>query len=124
MKLHNQNAVKNNIDLSTILENLRFLLIIMIVDNTNYFVLIISDEFCADYPHNLIPTPGYWIECSRQKISNEELWDNTDTDGDDQDEDEDAGEGPSRPRYLRDDCLLREDDEYFEEDEDEPPPPR
>lgn len=72
----------------------------------------------------MIPTPGYWIECSRQKISNEELWDNTDTDGDDQDEDEDAGEGPSRPRYLRDDCLLREDDEYFEEDEDEPPPPR
>uniref|UniRef100_A0A1B0CWI2 Putative rap1-gtpase-activating protein rap1gap n=1 Tax=Lutzomyia longipalpis TaxID=7200 RepID=A0A1B0CWI2_LUTLO len=28
-----------------------------------------SDEFCEEYPHNLIPTPGYWIECSRQKIS-------------------------------------------------------
>jgi hypothetical protein len=24
-----------------------------------------SDEFCEYYPHNLIPNPGYWIECSR-----------------------------------------------------------
>ncbi|XP_065212300.1 uncharacterized protein rsh isoform X2 [Planococcus citri] len=83
-----------------------------------------SDEFCEDYPHNLIPTPGYWIECSRQKITNETLWDDTDTDADEQDEDDDAGEGPSRPRYRRDDSLLLEDDEYFEEEEEEPPPPR
>lgn len=25
-----------------------------------------SDEFCEGYPHNFTPTPGYWIECSRQ----------------------------------------------------------
>jgi len=25
-----------------------------------------SDEFCEGYPHSLTPTPGYWIECSRQ----------------------------------------------------------
>ncbi len=70
----------------------------------------------------MIPTPGYWIECSRQKITNETLWDDTESDGDDQDDDEDPGEGPSRGRYPRDDSLLLEDDEYFEEEEEEPPP--
>ena len=25
-----------------------------------------ADEFCEGYPHSLTPTPGYWIECSRQ----------------------------------------------------------
>ena len=25
-----------------------------------------SDEVCDSWPHKLIPTPGYWIECSRQ----------------------------------------------------------
>ncbi|CAL8144483.1 unnamed protein product [Orchesella dallaii] len=36
-----------------------------------------SDEFCEEYPHQLIPTPGYWIECSRQKITNQNqnIWD-------------------------------------------------
>lgn len=29
----------------------------------------VTDEFCEEFPHNLIPTPGYWVECSRQKIS-------------------------------------------------------
>ncbi|XP_046833663.1 uncharacterized protein LOC124430726 isoform X4 [Vespa crabro] len=28
-----------------------------------------SDEFCQEYPHNFIPAPGYWIECSRQQIT-------------------------------------------------------
>lgn len=36
----------------------------------------ITDEFCEEYPHQLIPTPGYWIECSRQKITgNTNVWD-------------------------------------------------
>lgn len=83
----------------------------------------VPDEFCEDYPHNLIPTPGYWIECSRQKISNEALLDDSDSDGNDQDDDDD-GEGISRPRFPRDDSLLLEDDEEFEEEEEEPPPPR
>ena len=25
----------------------------------------ISEEFCDKYPHTLVSTPGYWIECSR-----------------------------------------------------------
>ncbi|XP_026668884.1 uncharacterized protein LOC108624396 isoform X2 [Ceratina calcarata] len=29
-----------------------------------------SDEFCSE-SHNLIPTPGYWIECSRQHITSD-----------------------------------------------------
>ncbi|KAG8226254.1 hypothetical protein J437_LFUL004811 [Ladona fulva] len=33
------------------------------------------DEFCEEFPHNLLPTPGYWIECSRQKIASDNLWD-------------------------------------------------
>ncbi len=24
-----------------------------------------AEEFCDKYPHTLVPTPGYWIECSR-----------------------------------------------------------
>ncbi|XKL64913.1 hypothetical protein PGB90_004999 [Kerria lacca] len=82
------------------------------------------NDFCQDYPHSLIPTPGYWIECSRQKINNETLWDDTDTDGDDPDEDDDANEAPARSRYVRDESLLLEDDEYFEEIEEEPQPLR
>ena len=85
------------------------------------YTVTFSDEFCEDYPHNLIPTPGYWIECSRQKISNEPLLDDSDSEGNDQDDDDD-GEGMSRPRFPRDDGLLLEDDEEFEEEE--PPPPR
>lgn len=40
---------------------------------------LVSDEFCEDFPHNLIPTPGYWIECSRQKIafSQHPFWDDS-----------------------------------------------
>lgn len=88
-------------------------------------ILFLADEFCEDYPHNLIPTPGYWIECSRQKITNEVLWDETDSEDDQPDDDEDAGEGPSRPRFPRDDSLLLEDDEYYCEDEEvDLPPPR
>ncbi|XP_035704947.1 uncharacterized protein LOC110846270 isoform X3 [Folsomia candida] len=36
-----------------------------------------SDEFCEEYPHQLIPTPGYWIECSRQNQNrgNPNVWD-------------------------------------------------
>ncbi|XP_035728954.1 uncharacterized protein LOC118444629 isoform X2 [Vespa mandarinia] len=40
--------------------------------NTLIFLLpsqACSDEFCQEYPHNFIPAPGYWIECSRQQIT-------------------------------------------------------
>ncbi|KAL7032951.1 hypothetical protein ACKWTF_007435 [Chironomus riparius] len=45
-----------------------------------------SDEFCEEYPHALIPTPGYWIECSRQKIAqiNQHVWDDSESEHDDE----------------------------------------
>ncbi|XP_025163068.1 uncharacterized protein LOC105182753 isoform X5 [Harpegnathos saltator] len=39
-----------------------------------------SDEFCQEFPHNLLPTPGYWIECSRQQIASDTIWDETESD--------------------------------------------
>ncbi|KAJ8687813.1 hypothetical protein QAD02_023607, partial [Eretmocerus hayati] len=41
-----------------------------------------SDEFCSEHPHNLIPTPGYWIECSRQQINSEGIYDESESDRD------------------------------------------
>lgn len=38
-----------------------------------------SDEFCEEFPHNFIPTPGYWIECSRQKITSDTIWDESES---------------------------------------------
>ncbi|XP_043201760.1 uncharacterized protein LOC122370333 [Amphibalanus amphitrite] len=34
-----------------------------------------SDEFCRGYPHNLLPTPGYWIECAGQPLDEHVIWD-------------------------------------------------
>ncbi|XP_023248561.1 uncharacterized protein LOC106638170 [Copidosoma floridanum] len=39
-----------------------------------------SDEFCQEFPHNLIPTPGYWIECSRQQINTDTIYDESESD--------------------------------------------
>jgi len=36
---------------------------ITLMNEFNHFVL--SEEFCDKYPHTLVATPGYWIECSR-----------------------------------------------------------
>ncbi|XP_020294253.1 uncharacterized protein LOC109859929 isoform X2 [Pseudomyrmex gracilis] len=41
-----------------------------------------SDEFCQEFPHNLIPTPGYWIECSRPQITSDTIWDESESDRD------------------------------------------
>ena len=42
----------------------------MMVIHLDEFVIecftVETDEFCEGYPHSLTPTPGYWIECSRQ----------------------------------------------------------
>uniref|UniRef100_A0AAG5CUG0 Rap-GAP domain-containing protein n=1 Tax=Anopheles atroparvus TaxID=41427 RepID=A0AAG5CUG0_ANOAO len=68
-----------------------------------------SDEFCEDYPHNLIPTPGYWIECSRQKIAfanQHTIWDDSES------EHEDAARGITVEPQLERNCSdLYEDDE-------------
>lgn len=34
-----------------------------------------TDEFCTGYPHNLYPTPGYWIECAGQTVPDDTIWD-------------------------------------------------
>ncbi|XP_036339161.1 uncharacterized protein LOC118748671 [Rhagoletis pomonella] len=71
-----------------------------------------SDEFCEEYPHNLMPTPGYWIECSRQKITlptPHTIWDESDS------EHEDVRAGSSSDAYLERECSdLYEDDEDSE----------
>ncbi|CAG9823059.1 unnamed protein product [Phaedon cochleariae] len=38
-----------------------------------------SDEFCEEYPHNFVATAGYWIECSRQKITTDTIWDESES---------------------------------------------
>lgn len=68
----------------------------------------VSDEFCEDFPHNLIPTPGYWIECSRQKIAfpnQHTIWDDSES------EHEDAARGGIEPPLERNCSDLYEDDE-------------
>ncbi|XP_065344510.1 uncharacterized protein rsh isoform X2 [Cloeon dipterum] len=56
-----------------------------------------SDEFCEEFPHNLIPTPGYWIECSRQKITSDTIWDESESEHEIHEEEEDE-EGGVRTR--------------------------
>ncbi|KAL5281473.1 hypothetical protein ACFFRR_005082 [Megaselia abdita] len=62
-----------------------------------------SDDLCEEYPHCFIPTPGYWIECSRPKmLSVPKILDDSDSDHQDGD-------------YLdRDYMDLYEDDEDSE----------
>lgn len=66
--------------------------------------LFCLDEFCDGYPHNFTPTPGYWIECSRQSaragrrrnhgIQEEGSQDNSNSASDDEDDDEEEeGDG-------------------------------
>uniref|UniRef100_T1HRR2 Rap-GAP domain-containing protein n=1 Tax=Rhodnius prolixus TaxID=13249 RepID=T1HRR2_RHOPR len=74
-----------------------------------------SDEFCEEFPHNLIPTPGYWIECSRQKIASDTIWDESESERDDDGAEggETEGNDGGMDDYRRHDLLL-------EDDEDEP----
>lgn len=51
------------------------------------------DEFCEEFPHNLIPTPGYWIECSRQKINTDTIWDESESDHEIHEEEEETDSG-------------------------------
>uniref|UniRef100_A0A1A9W2Z0 Rap-GAP domain-containing protein n=1 Tax=Glossina brevipalpis TaxID=37001 RepID=A0A1A9W2Z0_9MUSC len=79
--------------------------------NGKYFVNL-TDEFCEEYPHNLMPTPGYWIECSRQKItlpSTHTIWDESDS------EHEDMRGASSNEAHMDRECNdLYEDDEDSE----------
>ncbi|XP_076180512.1 rap GTPase activating protein radish isoform X2 [Ptiloglossa arizonensis] len=58
-----------------------------------------SDEFCTEFPHNLVPTPGYWIECSRQRIMSDTIWDESESgDATDPEQAEDQPEPVLRPQ--------------------------
>lgn len=73
------------------------------------------DEFCREYPHNLIPTPGYWIECSRQKINMGNFWPpENDVDQDDSEPKNGSRSGPSDAHLERGCSDLYEDDEDSE----------
>ncbi|XP_046666508.1 uncharacterized protein LOC124358259 [Homalodisca vitripennis] len=82
--------------------------------NLQQFLMTSTDEFCEEFPHNLIPTPGYWIECSRQKIASDTIWDESESEREEERLDDEDGEDP---RPHRD--LLLEDDE--DEDDEEMP---
>ncbi|PSN40326.1 hypothetical protein C0J52_22680 [Blattella germanica] len=103
-------------------------------------IISVADEFCEEFPHNLIPTPGYWIECSRQKIASDTIWDESESEHEihEEEEEEEEESGGIRNRDREDDgvgadegtgegtsgsgrgdvdqCLLEDD----EEDEDLP----
>ncbi|KAK4887033.1 hypothetical protein RN001_003304 [Aquatica leii] len=78
-----------------------------------------SDEFCEEFPHNFIPTPGYWIECSRQKIATDTIWDESESDrelpeGDEEDRDTTDHDNGHHPRTHDHGC-----NDLYEDDEDE-----
>ncbi|XP_031635278.1 uncharacterized protein LOC116348425 isoform X2 [Contarinia nasturtii] len=76
-----------------------------------------SDEFCEEYPHNLIPTPGYWVECSRQKINmnNLAMWPGAESDSEqEENEQKISGRGNSESHLERGCSDLYEDDEDSE----------
>lgn len=77
----------------------------------NQYSICPPDEFCEEFPHNLIPTPGYWIECSRQKIASDTIWDESESEREEERlEDEDGDDSrPHRDQLLEDD--EDEDDE-------------
>ncbi|CAH1711684.1 unnamed protein product [Aphis gossypii] len=91
-----------------------------------------GDDICEEWPHNFQPAPGYWIECSRQKITSEagyveesgsderELNNGSNSDGADGAQ-EYFGNRYGRPRGS--DSLLLEDDEYYPYDDDYIMPP-
>ncbi|KAL1138352.1 hypothetical protein AAG570_008416, partial [Ranatra chinensis] len=72
-----------------------------------------SDEFCEEFPHNLIPTPGYWIECSRQKITSDTIWDESESEREDDggDGEPEGAEGGIEDSRLRHDMLLEDEEE-------------
>lgn len=75
-----------------------------------FSLISFTDEFCEEYPHALLPTPGYWIECSRQKIAQinqHHLWDDSESDHDE-----------PRPSCSGDGQHERNYGDLYEDDED------
>ncbi|KAJ3631360.1 hypothetical protein MTP99_012489 [Tenebrio molitor] len=84
------------------------------------------DEFCEEFPHNFIPTPGYWIECSRQKITSDTIWDESESDheiqeGDEEDHTDGTDQENGHPSRRRDRSC---NDLYEDDEEDDSSSPR
>lgn len=91
-----------------------------------YFSLLIfpkinfPDEFCEEYPHNLIPTPGYWVECSRTKINMGNMgWPNGGESESEQDDNDGNIRGGNSEAHLERGCS-----DLYEDDEDSEAAPR
>ncbi|XP_019872492.2 uncharacterized protein LOC109600755 isoform X4 [Aethina tumida] len=78
-----------------------------------------SDEFCEEFPHNFIPTPGYWIECSRQKIASDTIWDESESDHEIQEGDEEDHTDGTEENGLIARRKERSCDDLYEDDEDD-----
>jgi hypothetical protein len=78
---------------------------------------LLPDEFCEEFPHNLIPTPGYWIECSRQKITSDTIWDESESE-----REEDGGEPEPEGAEGGDEIRIRHDMLLEDEEDDEEQP--
>lgn len=78
-----------------------------------FVCILFPDEFCEEFPHNFIPTPGYWIECSRQKIATDTIWDESESDhelpeGDEEDRTDGTDQENGHHSRIRDhgECCL------------------
>ena len=83
----------------------------------NYYkkVSTISDEFCDSYPHKIIPTPGYWIECSRAISNQGSAWTNEERDLQEIDEGiTDSPDGSIKEQNLSKYCQVLTDNESSE----------
>ncbi|XP_066245501.1 uncharacterized protein rsh isoform X1 [Euwallacea similis] len=80
-----------------------------------------SDEFCEEFPHNFIPTPGYWIECSRQKITTDTIWDESESDHDNeiQEANEETTDGTDQENGNGMKRRDRSCSDLYEDDEDD-----
>lgn len=99
-----------------------------------YGFVCVADDICEEWPHNFQSAPGYWIECSRQKITSDAGY--VEESGSDDRElnngsNSDGADGAQEYNYNRygrargSDSLLLEDDEYYPYDDDHVmPPPR
>ncbi|XP_076630473.1 rap GTPase activating protein radish isoform X3 [Colletes latitarsis] len=74
-----------------------------------------SDEFCTEFPHNLVPTPGYWIECSRQQIMSDTILDESESgEATDLEQGEDQPE-PAPRRQDNNYCFYEENEVEIDE---------
>ena len=67
------------------------MIIIYTSNHDDTFQHTLPDEFCTGYPHNLLPTPGYWIECSGHPLPDDTIWDESEPDSVDYEDGSNSG---------------------------------